>query len=101
MYENGRDARLPDWLKEQQQEATDKARPTDAIQDSVERWLTDAPETFTIEAVAHGVRLIEHADDGAKVTPADQQRIGAALRHFGYQKARRRVNGKLKNVYSK
>ena len=101
MYENGHDARLPDWLKEQQQEATDKARPTDAIQDSVERWLTDAPETFTIEAVAHGVRLIEHADDGAKVTPADQQRIGAALRHFGYQKARRRVNGKLKNVYSK
>ena len=101
LYQNGQDARLPDWLKPQQQEATDKARPTDSIQDSIERWLVDAPDSFTLEAVAHGIRLIIQADEGAKVTPADQQRIGTALRHFGYQKSRRRVNGRQQNVYSK
>ena len=101
LYESGQDARLPDWLKEQQREATDAARPTDAIQDGVERYLEDAHDQFTLEAVAYAIRLIDQPDDGAKITPADQQRIGAALRHFGYQKARRRVGGKLKNVYSR
>ena len=101
LYERGQDARLPDWLKDLQREATDAARPTDAIQDGVENYLETAPEPFTLETIAYAIRLIEGPEDGAKITPADQQRIGAALRHFGYQKARRRVDGKLKNVYSK
>ena len=88
----GQDARLPDWLKEQQREATDAARPADAIQDGVERYIETAPETFTLEAVAYHLKLIDGPYDGANVSQADQQRIGAALRHYGYQKARRRVN---------
>ena len=99
LYETGQDARLPDWLKEQQREATDAARPADAIQDGVERYIETAPETFTLEAVAYHLKLIDGPYDGANVSQADQQRIGAALRHYGYQKARRRVNGKLRNVY--
>ena len=101
LYEDGQDARLPDWLKEQQREATNAARVSDAIQDGVERYLEDAPDLFTLEAVAYSLRLIDHEDAGAKVTPVDQQRIGNALRQHGYQKTRRRVNGNLKNVYTR
>ena len=97
--EHGQDARLPDWLKEQQREATDGARYTDAIQDAVERYLEAAPEWFTLEAVAYAVGLIDNAEKGATITPVDQSRLGAALRQCGYQRKRKRVDGVLKYGY--
>ena len=98
---HGADARLPDNLKDLQREATDKARFTDAIQDGVERFLESAPEVFTLEQVAYSLGLIDYPGDSAKITALDQQRIGGALRHCGYQKTRKRVDGRLRNVYSK
>ena len=97
----GADARLPERLKAKQKLATDKARHTDAIQDSIERYLLDAPEHFTFENIAFGLGLIEYPGDGVKVSAADQKRIGAALRLCGYQKTRKRLDGALQNVYSR
>ena len=97
--EHGQDARLPDGLKDQQREATDGARYTDAIQDAVERYLEAAPEWFTLEAVAYAVGLIDNAEKGATITPVDQSRLGTALRQCGYQKKRKRVDGVLKYGY--
>ena len=100
LYQRGQDARLPDWLKEQQREATDNARFTDAILDGVEQYLSNAPDTFTLEDIGYALNLIEGPHDGATLSPLDQQRLGAALRQCGYQKKRRRIHGLLKNVYS-
>ena len=95
----GADARLPDSLKTVQREATDSARYTDAIQDSIERYLLTAPEYFTLEEIAYSIGLIEGTAKGATITPADQTRLGSALRHCGYQRKRKRINGALDNVY--
>ena len=100
LFELGQDARLPDYLKEQQKEATDAARPIDAIQDGVERFIQHAPPAFTLGDIACGLNLIDTVTDDARIAPVDQQRIGAALRHHGYHKARRRLGGMLKNVYT-
>ena len=101
VYQRGRDARLPDDLKVQQREATDAARYTDAIAEGVAEYVASGPPTFTLEAVAYALRLIEHPNAGAMLTPADQGRLGAALRQCGYEKKRARVNGTLKYIYGK
>lgn len=100
-YQQGKDARLPDWLKEQQRDATDNARFSDAIQDGVERYVASAPTMFTLEDAAYGVHLIEGPEEGAKISPIDGQRLGAALRQCGYQRKRKRIGGILKYVYIK
>ena len=99
LYQRGQDARLPDWLKDQQREATDNARFTDSILDGVEKYLSNAPDSFTLEDIGYALNLIEGPHDGATLSPLDQQRLGAALRQCGYQKKRGRVHGQLRNVY--
>ena len=100
LYRSGLDARLPDYLKEQQNKATDAARFTDAILDGVEQYLVNAPQAFTLEQIGYALRLIDGPQDGATLTPQDQQRLGAALRQCGYQKKRGRMKGQLRNIYT-
>ena len=96
MYHNGHHPRLPDYLKEAQQEATESARAKDTvIEDSLERWLThNAPETFTTEQAGIGIGLVS-LDNSAKLSRIDSNRIGAALRHKGYAQVSTRVDGKV------
>ena len=95
LYEDGFKAYLPEKLKPQQQEATERARSTDTILESkVADWLTDAPEYFELERVAYAVGMVDEWAKTVQLTQGDIRRLSAVLRHHGYQPIQHRRDGR-------
>ena len=99
MFDHGDDARLPDALKEVQSAATAAARATDPIGDAVDRFLENAPDTFTLEDIARAVGLIADVDGPANIKSADATSLGKALRMAGYEKRRGTKRNDRTNAY--
>ena len=91
MYRDGIEARFPDHLKPIQKQATDAARSSDMLlEDAVDGFLQNAPDAFTLAAVADAVNLVTTKDHGAKLDSISERRLVKVLRMRRYSAKRMR-----------
>ena len=87
-YCSGTEARLPEDLFACQAVSNERFRRRDHIlEDELERWLENAPHSFTLGEAGVGCGL---ADRTAELSQRDTGRLAAALRARGFDKERRR-----------
>ena len=91
-YRTGAEARLPEDLFACQAMGNERFRRRDHIlEDELERWLEDAPQSFTLGEAGIGCGL---ADSSVKLSQRDVGRLAVALRARGFDKERRRSEGR-------
>ena len=91
MYNEGKEARLPDGLKKLQKAATEIARSSDVmLEDAVDLFLERGPDMFTLAKIADAVNLIGTDKHGAKVDAISERKLINVLRMRGFQSGRRR-----------
>ena len=94
LHHQGVQARLPDDLKPVQGRATEQARRRDDIlEDAVAGWIAGGRTGFTLAEAASGVGLIERGA-AARLSMRDQRRLGAALRNIGFERRKKRRDGR-------
>ena len=91
-YCSGVEARLPEDLFARQATGNERFRRRDHIlEDELERWLEDAPQSFTLGEAGIGCGL---SDSSVKLSQRDAGRLAVALRGRGFDKERHRREGR-------
>ena len=86
MYMDGKEARLPDSLVQEQGKATARARSRDVVlEDAVEAFTALRTTPFTLQALAESIKLVD-SGKGSRVPMGDQFRLSAVLDGMGFSK---------------